>query len=63
MMSQIAIDQKTVIQSGKQLASLVRTKIDSDALVLLFGSSVKTRRMTEAILISPSCQKHLEAML
>ena len=39
----MAIDQKTAIQSGKQLASLVRAKIDSDALVLLFGSCVKNK--------------------
>ena len=39
----MAIDQQTAIQSGKQFAALVRTKIDSDALVLLFGSCVKNK--------------------
>ena len=39
----MAINQKTAIQSGKKFASLVRTKIDSDALVLLFGSCAKNR--------------------
>jgi len=39
----MAIDQKTAIQTGKQLASLVKAKIDSDALVLLFGSCAKNK--------------------
>ena len=39
----MAIDQKTALQSGKQLASLVRAKIDGDALVLLFGSCAKNK--------------------
>jgi len=39
----MAIDQKTAIKSGKQFASLVRSKIDSEALVLLFGSCVKNK--------------------
>ena len=39
----MAIDQETAIKSGKKFASLVRTKIDSDALVLLFGSFAKNK--------------------
>ena len=39
----MAVDNKIAIQSGKQFASLVRSKIDSDALVLLFGSCVKNK--------------------
>jgi len=39
----MAIDQKTAIKSGKQFASLVRSKIDSEAIVLLFGSCVKNK--------------------
>ena len=39
----MAIDKKTAIRSGKQLATLVREKIDSDALVLLFGSCAKNK--------------------
>ena len=37
----MAIDLNSAIVSGKQFASVVRSDIDSDALVLLFGSCAK----------------------
>ena len=37
----MAIDRKTAIISGKRFASKVRSEIDKDALVLLFGSCAK----------------------
>ena len=39
----LAIDKETAMQSGKRFASLVRSEIDSEALVLLFGSCVKNK--------------------
>jgi len=39
----MAIDRKTALVSGKQFASKVRSEIDKDALVLLFGSCVKNK--------------------
>jgi len=39
----MAVDKKTAIQTGKQFASLVRSKIDNDALIMLFGSCVKNK--------------------
>jgi predicted nucleotidyltransferase len=37
----MAIDRKTAIQSGTQFASLIRSTIDNNALVLLFGSCAR----------------------
>ena len=37
----MAIDLDRAIVSGRQFASIVRSNIDSDALVLLFGSCAK----------------------
>ena len=39
----MAINRKTAIQSGKQFASLVRSEIDNEAIVLLFGSCAKNK--------------------
>jgi len=39
----VAISQNTAIASGKQFASRVRSELDSDALVLLFGSCAKDK--------------------
>ena len=36
-------DRNTAISSGKQFASAVRTEIDGDALILLFGSCATGR--------------------
>ena len=35
------INRETAISQGKQFASLVRSEIDSEALVMLFGSCAK----------------------
>ena len=37
----MAINRETAILSGKQFASRVRSEIDSDAIVMLFGSYAK----------------------
>ena len=37
----MALDQAKAISSGKQFATKVRSEIDSEALVLLFGSCAK----------------------
>ena len=37
----MSIDQNTALLSGKQFASKVRSEIDKDALVFLFGSCAK----------------------
>ena len=39
----MAIDRETAITSGKRFASLVRSEIDKDAIVLLFGSCAKDK--------------------
>ena len=39
----MAINIEKAIQTGKEFASLVRSEIDSEALVLLFGSYAKNK--------------------
>jgi predicted nucleotidyltransferase len=38
----MAIDYLTAVESGRQFASLVRSEIDKEAIILLFGSCAKS---------------------